>query len=153
MIADSRITLNCVFKLLFFVRNVCLEVWQLQISKPSHRWLVSLFFRVAIYWSKYNYRSFLKNGPTPASFCSFKTHIFQKNWRLHWDSNSDCRSRRRACWPLDHHHGPNVQSLYPFYHSLSISLLYSRSKKPSFEKGFPYLFCRSVITIQTLRTK
>ena len=53
---------------------------------------------------------FLKNGPTPASFLfysrSFQIQILQKKCRLQRDSNSDCRSRRRARWPLDHQHVP-----------------------------------------------
>ena len=32
------------------------------------------------------------------SFCSYCRH--------QWDSNSDHQSRRGACWPLNHHHGP-----------------------------------------------
>ena len=34
-------------------------------------------------------------------------NILQKNCRLHQDSNSDWQNRRRARWPLDHHHGPS----------------------------------------------
>ena len=51
---------------------------------------------------------FLKNGPTPTSFCLFsffQTQILEKNCRLQRDSNSDHQNRRRARWPLDHHHG------------------------------------------------
>ena len=42
------------------------------------------------------------NGPSqPLLFIfSFQTQILQKN------SNLDCQSRRQACWPLDHLHGP-----------------------------------------------
>ena len=42
---------------------------------------------------------FLKNGPTPASFCLFlffSITILQKNCRPQRDSNSDRQSRRRA---------------------------------------------------------
>ena len=49
-----------------------------------------------------------KNGPTPASFCLFSffsNTILQKNCRLQRDSNSDCRSRKQARWPLDNHQG------------------------------------------------
>ena len=49
------------------------------------------------------------NGPTPASFCLFlilfNDKFDRKNCRLLRDSNLDRRSRRRARWPLDHHHG------------------------------------------------
>ena len=41
-------------------------------------------------------------------FVLFK-HIFtEKTVRLQQDSNFDRRSRRRACWPLDHHPGPPI---------------------------------------------
>ena len=44
-----------------------------------------------------------------------------KNCRPQRDSNSDCQSRRRACWPLDHHHGPRLKNyLSPL---LSFSLI------------------------------
>ena len=52
------------------------------------------------------------NGPTLASFCLFSFFsitILQKNCRPQRDSNSDCWSRRRACWPLDHHHSPIIR--------------------------------------------
>ena len=48
------------------------------------------------------------NGPTPASFwifSFFSNTILQKNCRLQRDSNSDCRSRKQARWPLDNHQG------------------------------------------------
>ena len=51
---------------------------------------------------------YLKMGPPRPLFVyfrSFQTQIVQKNYRLQRDSNSDRRSRRRARWPLDHHHG------------------------------------------------
>ena len=38
-------------------------------------------------------------------FRSFQTQIYRKNFRLQRDLNLDCRSRRQARWPLDHHHG------------------------------------------------
>ena len=36
------------------------------------------------------------NGPTRPFFCSFQTQILQKNYRLHQDSYSDRRTRRRV---------------------------------------------------------
>ena len=39
-------------------------------------------------------------------FRSFQTQILQKNCWLQRDLSLDCWSRRRAGWPLDHHHGP-----------------------------------------------
>ena len=56
---------------------------------------------------------FLKNRPTPGSsflfiFVLFKHKFTEKNCRRKKVSNSDRRSRRRACWPLNHHHGPQV---------------------------------------------
>ena len=40
-------------------------------------------------------------------FYSFQITILHKNCRRQRDSNTDRWSRRRACWPLDHHrHGP-----------------------------------------------
>ena len=40
-------------------------------------------------------------------FIFFKQKSYRKNSRIQRDSNSDRRSRRWACWPLDHHHGPS----------------------------------------------
>ena len=37
----------------------------------------------------------------------FQTLIFQKYFKFYQDSNSGCRGRRQARWPLDHYHGPN----------------------------------------------
>ena len=134
MIADSRITLNCVFKLLFFVRNVCLEVWQLQISKPSHQWLVSLFFRVALYWSKYNYQ-------TPASFCSFKTQILQKKTvgfigirtRIVGEEGKRADHLTTTTAPMS--------NLYILFTILSLSLFYIRDPKYRLsKKGSPLSF-------------
>ena len=39
-------------------------------------------------------------------FSFFSLTILQKNCRPQRDLNWDRRIRRRACWPLDHHHGP-----------------------------------------------
>ena len=48
-----------------------------------------------------------------AYFRSFQTIILQqKNCRLQQYSNSDFRNRRRASWPLDHHHGPGMGLFY-----------------------------------------
>ena len=44
-------------------------------------------------------------------FSCFSITILQKKCRPQRDSNSDCRSSRRARWPLDHHHGPTFNSL------------------------------------------
>ena len=44
-------------------------------------------------------------------FSFFSITILQKNCRPQRDSNSDHRSRRRARWPLDHHHGPLLNIL------------------------------------------
>ena len=52
---------------------------------------------------------FLKMVQPRPLFCLFSLFsitISQKNCRPQWDSNLDRRSRRRARWPLDHHHGP-----------------------------------------------
>ena len=51
-----------------------------------------------------------KNGTSPVSFCLFSffsnTNFTEKNCRRQQDSNPDRQSRRRARWPLDHHHDP-----------------------------------------------
>ena len=39
-------------------------------------------------------------------FRSFQQQFYRKNCRLQRESNSDRWSRRRARWPLDHHHSP-----------------------------------------------
>ena len=60
--------------------------------------------------------SFLKQISQPGSlfvyFRSFQTQILQKNCRLQRDSNSDCRSRTQARWPLEDHHGPKACGLF-----------------------------------------
>ena len=58
---------------------------------------------------------FFRNGPTPASFL-FIFVLLLKNCRRQQDSNSDCRSRRRARLPLDHHrHHLIYKHFYTFY--------------------------------------
>ena len=46
----------------------------------------------------------------PSHFCLFflfKHKFYRKIlYRRQRDSNLDCQSRRQACWPLDHLHGP-----------------------------------------------
>ena len=55
-------------------------------------------------------RSGILNGPTPISFCLFSffsnTIYPEKTVVIQWGSNADRQRRRRARWPLDHHHGP-----------------------------------------------
>ena len=56
-------------------------------------------------------------------FVLFKHKFYRKNCRLQQDSNSDCRSRRLVCWPLDHHHGPKTTTTpAPFSFSLDFFL-------------------------------
>ena len=85
-------------------------------------WNCSMIFKeMPIVWGRncsirfVNLPLFL-DGQTTASFCLlpfFSTIIFQENWRLQLDSNSDCWNRRRAGWPFDHnYHGPNWQIHY-----------------------------------------
>ena len=57
--------------------------------------------------------SFFKDGPTPASFHLFLSFCTE-NLSSQQDSNSDCRSRRQERWPLDHHHGPEIECLKIF---------------------------------------
>ena len=40
-------------------------------------------------------------------FRSFQQQFYRKNCRFQRESNSDRRSRRRARWQLNHHHGPD----------------------------------------------
>ena len=53
---------------------------------------------------------FLKNWQTQPLFWLFSlfsnTKFTENKFKLQQDSNSDHRNRRRARWPLDHHHGP-----------------------------------------------
>ena len=44
-------------------------------------------------------------------FVLFKHKLYRKNCRLQWDSNSDRRNKRRARWPLDHHHHQKRRNL------------------------------------------
>ena len=79
-------------------------------SKIGHKWIIQLvilgqfvLILVQCLFKKW------------ASFC-FIFVLFNKNFtekfcRSQRDSNSDRRSRRRARWPLDHHHGPKNTTL------------------------------------------
>ena len=67
---------------------------------------LSSFLKMGLPWSLFCYYSFFSN-----------TDFTEKNCRSQWDSNSGRRSTRRARWPLDHHHGPNL----PLFLSLSLS--------------------------------
>ena len=79
-----------------------------QISNP--RWWFDI--KLPCYETIYCSIIFKRNGPTPASFYLFSffsnINFTERNCRFHWDSNSDCWSRRQASWPLDHHHDPAV---------------------------------------------
>ena len=44
-------------------------------------------------------------------FVLLKTQTYRQYFKLQRDSNLDCRNRRRARWPLDHHHGPLATNL------------------------------------------
>ena len=58
-------------------------------------------------WTIYTFFKKWANSGLFFVFSFFSNTILQKkNCRLQRDLNSDCRSRRRARWPLDHHHGP-----------------------------------------------
>ena len=46
-------------------------------------------------------------------FRSFQTQIYKKNCSRQRDSNSDRRSRRHVCWPLDLYNGPILQKRFP----------------------------------------
>ena len=64
------------------------------------------------------FRNFLKwadPGLFFVYFCSFQTQFVQKNCRRQQDSISYRRSRRRARWPLYHHHGPLLTSRKLFH--------------------------------------
>ena len=64
--------------------------------------------RAASFYSSINASN---NPQTLLHLFSFFPNNFQKrNWRLYQDLNSDRRSRRWACWPLDNHHCPNVHN-------------------------------------------
>ena len=83
---------------------------------------LSISFSNSLFSSSSTYlSSFLKMGLTWSLFCYFSffsnTDFTEKNCRSQRDSNSGRRSTRRARWPLDHHHGPNL----PLFLSLSLS--------------------------------
>ena len=60
---------------------------------------------------KYTTATYFKKMSQPRPlfvyFCSFQKQILQKNCICQLDSNTERQSRRKAYWPLDHHHGPN----------------------------------------------
>ena len=66
-------------------------------------------FVISVEWLFFFF--FLKVGqPQPlihlvSSFCAGNYFSFLP------DSNSDLRSRKKGCWPLDHYHGPSVECL------------------------------------------
>ena len=61
-------------------------------------------------------REFFKEWAKPGLFLFifvlFKHKFYRKNCRYQQDSNSDRRNRRRACWPLNHHHGLSQRICY-----------------------------------------
>ena len=57
-------------------------------------------------------------------FVLFKHKIYRKTSKLQRDSNSDRQSRRRANWPLDHHHGPWYMTLLMTMLVLKLLLLF-----------------------------
>ena len=71
-----------------------------------------MFFKILEAFFMPIYSRFVFKGTTPASFAyfnSFQITFYKIDFTHQWDMNSDHWSRRRACWPLDHHHhhGPN----------------------------------------------
>ena len=90
--------------------------WPTKVSRPSLNLIPDSKFLRRGQFERFHfkYQIILQHktslkGPLVAYFPSYGTKIFTgKICRLQWDSNSDCRSRRRACWPLDHHHSPNA---------------------------------------------
>ena len=78
--------------------------------------LASLFFK----WADY--------GPF-CLFSFFSNANLQKNCRHQRDSNSDRWSRRRARWPLDHHHGPYHHYSYPVSDLSVIERFWRKSSK------------------------
>ena len=95
--------------------------WIVSVTNPKKRLTSSppqIEVNVQHPTSKMGYKKvfFYKNGPSPASFCLFSffsNNLQNKNCRLQRDSNSDRQSRRRECWPLDHHHCPWVTRKLP----------------------------------------
>ena len=78
---------------------------------------------------------FFKMGllrPLFVYFRSFQTQMLKKNCRHQQDSNSDCQSRRRERWPLDHHYGPYLHSVSQYCLGKRYSLLCIRFKLQQF---------------------
>ena len=64
---------------------------------------------------------FLKNWQTQPLFWLFSlfsnTKFTENKFKLQQDSNSDHRNRRRARWPLDHHHGPLPVTVRSYFYT------------------------------------
>ena len=90
-------------------------------------------------------------------FVLFKYKFNLKTCRRQQDSNSDRWSRRRACWPLDHHHGLqpltafNDSFLYLFGSNLSKKWIVWRRPRADlkflrqFAKVSNSTFCESIV--------
>ena len=73
---------------------------------------------------EFYFQEFLKNPPTLFLLIMLfsNTNCTETNCRLQQDSNLDHWSRRRACWPLDCHHGP-ISRIFNKWANPSLSLL------------------------------
>ena len=94
-------------------------------------------------------RSFLKVGQPRPLFCLFSffsNTILQKHCRLQRDSNSGRQSRRRADWPLDHHHGLTMR----IFLSKKCSLV--KISSPNFTGFFKVIFASFPIMIYNIET-
>ena len=84
----------------------------------------SKFVSLSLFWMEAHVNVF-------CLFSFFSITILQKHCRPQRDSNSDHQSRRRARWPLDHHHGPT--------HVKVIKLFWRKSRFPKNWKKFPFV--------------
>ena len=66
-----------------------------------------------------------QSWPLFVYFVIYKHKFYRQYCSLQRDLNLDCRSRRWAHWPLDHHHGPKINNSFTL--SLSLSLTHTHT--------------------------
>ena len=119
-IRPSKTSWRLIFCLKKWHDGLPLKAWQQPVKIFERGKCPYLFIFIFILTSLYF--SFFK-GPTPASFCLFSffsnANFTEKNSRLQQDLNLDRQSRRGACWPLDHHHGPFFFSSFSVFASFT----------------------------------
>ena len=108
-------------------------------KSPNLVTLISDHYFCAVIWQWGFYGVGFLNGPPQPLFVLFKHKFYRNNFGLQPYSNMDCQDRRRACWPLDHHHTDP--------HRSSLNLLTKRFDSPPslFASAFVFIWLKNSI--------